>query len=65
MSDALKVYGVGMSLSGSVFVIPKFPLFGTREDTQSFIDCLDNPIGKIPVEMQIVVPSLDEEDESN
>tara|TARA_R110000796_G_scaffold20149_2_gene60248 strand:+ start:565 stop:762 length:198 start_codon:yes stop_codon:yes gene_type:complete len=65
MSDALKIYGVGRTINDNVYVIPRFPLFGSPKDTQSFIDCLDNPIGKISVEMQIIVPAQDDEDDAN
>lgn len=65
MSDALKIYGVGRAINDNVYVIPRFPLFGSPEDTQSFINCLKNPTGKFSVEMQVIVPAQDEEDESN
>ena len=62
-TTTLKVHGVGRNIGDSVFVNPKHPLFGESKDVQSYIDCLEDPIGLIVVEMQIVVPL--EDDESN
>lgn len=61
MSDAFKIYGIGRTIGEQVFVVPNFPLFSETEDAQSFINCLENPIGKFPVEMQVVLPGEEQD----
>ncbi len=54
-SNVLTVYGIGLA-NKVVMVNPKAPCFASAEHAQEYIDNPKKPLGKIVVQMRLVLP---------